>query len=501
MDPIAGTAAPPGEQVCNPRTRRRRLSRNLGRDRRRARRYRPRLFPATTGGAMVIRKLAHAGVIVQTRRIACLMDPVLTDPFENGVNTFDPPVELLPDAVAGCYNALVISHEHMDHFCVRTLARLDRTRPVFFPARCGLLRLALERLGFSNLHGVSAGETVELEDLTVTFTPSATSIPELGAIFASQTHSLWNAVDTVVDESAISLIRARRSRVDLMLASYQPMIEGPLAFDGLGAPFPFDHYGANLRTVIEVAPHCVVPSACGYRYSLETWKNHRGFPIHEDDFIRDLAIAAPGIRAMKLAPGAAIDLADDFRVHTDSLPFLKARRAEAPNGTTWRPDLGIPALVDDRLDDLAVDRRRRQVAALLSGDLLSRLMEDGLAGWRQRMARGEVVWQLEVVYADGQREAHYLDLRADPPQWLDHAPPLSPKMVTSIGASTLIGLADGRVNSYRAGHCKRSVLRLYYPTKWGVERFGGPGDEPLARTLLPLADRRFVERELEALGY
>ncbi len=76
--------------------------------------------------------IGHACWLVETTAGCVLMDPVLGDPFEEGTVTSCPRravrLEQLP-ALQG----IVVSHRHLDHFDLPSLAVLDRGVPVFCP--------------------------------------------------------------------------------------------------------------------------------------------------------------------------------------------------------------------------------------------------------------------------------------------------------------------------------------------------------------------------------
>src|SRR5919204_6246931 len=94
--------------------------------------------------------LGHAGWLFETTAGGFLTDPVLFDPFEEGTVTSCPRrqvhVERLP-ALQG----IIVSHRHLDHFDLPSLAALDRRVPVFCPDDPFLL-YGLRGLGVCNVH-------------------------------------------------------------------------------------------------------------------------------------------------------------------------------------------------------------------------------------------------------------------------------------------------------------------------------------------------------------
>lgn len=444
---------------------------------------------------MEVVRLAHAGLVVGTARARCLIDPVFAEPFEGGVNRFEPPVQIDARAVAAAASLVVLSHEHMDHFCVRSLAQVPRDRPVLYPAGAALIADALAALGFADARPVVPGQVVRWADLTLVFTPSNVGFPEVGVLIGADGAWFWNCVDTETTEAAYALVAAHAPRLDLMFANFQALAEEELACDGLGAAFPIERYAQRLRAVVEARPAVVVPASCGYAFAHAPWLDTRGFPIGEDEFVRDVGAIAPAVRAVRVPPGARIEVATGA-IHDDARGWVA--RGAPTTSLDWRPDHGVAPLTDDDPYRRGTAALVAASAALLDGEFLAALGAPALARWRARLAAAGVVWQLDVVFPDGHRRSRWLDLAA-PAAWLARAPQ-PPKLITAIAASTLVGLACGEATPYRALFTRRVVLKLYAPTPWGVERVGTLADEPVARVLFPGANRRFVDAELARLG-
>jgi hypothetical protein len=441
---------------------------------------------------MRVVRLGHAGLVVMGGRTRCLIDPVFFDPFEAGINRFEPPVEIDGDAVATACDFVVLSHEHMDHFCVRSLRRIPRDRPVFHPRGATLIEHALDALGFIDRRPVVPGQRIDCGDLALVFTPSEVSFPEVGILIGADGRWLWNCVDTEIGEQALALVASVVERLDLMLANFQTLAEEELACDGLGSGFPHERYARRLHTVIALRPRFVVPAACGYSYAHAPWLDTRGFPIGEDEFLRDAAVVAPETVGVKLSHGMTIEVATGA-VAAEACGWTRPRPATI--ASDWRPDRGIPPLSDDDPYGHGSDALIRDVHALLDGPFLEGIASGRLSEWRRRLAAADVVWRLEVVAPDSRCMMRWLDFSA-PMRWSD-AEPGPPKLITAIAASTLVGLARGEATPYRALFTRRVVVKLYAATPWGVQMIGSLADEPVGKVLFPGANRRFVDAELQ----
>jgi len=425
------------------------------------------------------------------------MDPVLVDPFECVTNTFEPAVDIDGETLQRGCDAVVLSHEHGDHFCVRSLDQIARDRTIVYPAGCELIEYALGAMGFCDLRPVVPGQTVTIGGLELLFTPSRVAFPEMGVVFSHDGHRVWNQVDTEVDDQTLAVVN-RGPQLAVMLAGHQVLIEEELGCDGLGSEFPYQGYAERLRRVLATRPRCVVPSSCGYRYRTQAWLNQRGFPIDEQQFLDDLSLLVPELVGRRLAPGDMLDTAD-FTIHTGALAAVR-RRAAAPAAVEWRPDRGVPALADEDPYGHGAARLRAWVHTLLAEDFLVELASPRLRAWRARMAAARVAWELDVVYPDGLAEVRWIDLAASPLTWLDAAP-RKPKIITAICASTLVGLRSGEATPYRALFTRRVVMALYASAGGSIACAGSVSDEPVAQALFPTANRRNVEWDLARLGY
>ena len=90
--------------------------------------------------------VGHACWLIETTAGAILTDPVLFDPFEEGTVTSCPHREVAVDRLPNL-SAIFISHRHLDHFDLPSLAALDRGLPRLLSQRpVPRLRLAPSRL-------------------------------------------------------------------------------------------------------------------------------------------------------------------------------------------------------------------------------------------------------------------------------------------------------------------------------------------------------------------
>lgn len=108
--------------------------------------------------------LGHSTVLIETGGIRILTDPVLVDrvgPLRRVSAPLDP---ALHDGV----DLVLLSHLHLDHFDLRSLRSLGRSRvELVVPAGAGPL---LRRSGFSRVNELAPGQRVDWGSLSVTAT-------------------------------------------------------------------------------------------------------------------------------------------------------------------------------------------------------------------------------------------------------------------------------------------------------------------------------------------
>ncbi len=133
---------------------------------------RPRPYEAYTGGGVRWRYFGHACILVETREVSILTDPVLSYTFESGIPRYG--YEDLPDVI----DYVLITHNHQDHIMFETILQLrHRIRCVVVPRSSGgalqdpSLKLLLQRIGFANVVDLDELETLTAGGVEITGLP------------------------------------------------------------------------------------------------------------------------------------------------------------------------------------------------------------------------------------------------------------------------------------------------------------------------------------------
>ena len=457
---------------------------------------------------MRIARIGHATTVVSAGDLHCIMDPVLRVPFCSDLLCFDPPVEIDLERVSERCSIAILSHEHADHFDVKSLELIRRDADFLYPSGARLIETVLRRMGFRRPRPVFPGQDeVQIGPLRLVPTASDVPFPEMGMFFLADGASCWNQVDSHTSEAVLAGVKAALGRPDLLLAKYQPIVEWDLAVDALGGAFPHHDYGAHLAVALDIAPRWVAPGACGFRY-VDSWLNDRGFPITPAQFLSDLAAHGPPneTRGLLLQHGEAVELqrprGGELELQRCDNPWAQQLGEVKGPSYHWQPQLGVPPLRDQNRVGYSEKQLRERIPAFLNQNFLLLLSSPRHQIWRERMARLGVDWRLQIVYPDGAIDSRFLDLRQTTLRWLPDDPQRFAKMQTAVTASTLLGVLDGEVLPERLAMGElRMAFRLYESHRGGAVRAGNTGDEPLMRVVLPGARELFTERELQRLGY
>jgi L-ascorbate metabolism protein UlaG (beta-lactamase superfamily) len=133
---------------------------------------RPRPYSGYDGAGARWRYFGHACILLETRSINVLLDPVLSYTYESDISRYT--YEDLPEVI----DYVLITHNHQDHILFETLLQLrHRIRHVVVP-RSGAgalqdpsLKLILQQCGFRNVLEISEMEEIPFEDGSITALP------------------------------------------------------------------------------------------------------------------------------------------------------------------------------------------------------------------------------------------------------------------------------------------------------------------------------------------
>ncbi len=114
--------------------------------------------------------LGHQGWLFQTKKGCFLVDPLLREEFGHiqALEYRVHPPRILKTEDIPKLDAVVLTHEHDDHFDIPSLALLDRAIPIFLSSRSSTAaRQILHEMGFT-VHPLVPGRTVQFGDMDLT---------------------------------------------------------------------------------------------------------------------------------------------------------------------------------------------------------------------------------------------------------------------------------------------------------------------------------------------
>lgn len=414
--------------------------------------------------------LGHATWLVEAGGATILTDPVLSDPFEEGTVTACPAREVFADRLPAL-DALYISHRHLDHFHLPTLAALPKALPVFCPDD-PLLQRELRELGYTDLRELTPFSRHTLRGATLMAVPGVSeTFREYGLVVSDESGVLLNQVDTPLTGATIDRMRAEIGRpVDVHIAMFA--CQDFTFFEGKKRDLAELH-ATNLSAALRIGARKVVPGAAGFRFvDALDWLNPHLFPISHARFLRDLDRLSGGAgRGMLALPGDVIEVsADEIRRQPQAAAFVRMTGGDSDlHRISHDPTAPVPALHDDNEHGYPLDFLRRFVSSYVQQVIPALLSQAGgdpvVAEYRQH----RVPYYLEVVFPDGGREGWMF--RFDLPQVrMESGASVEPLVRKQIAASALADVCGGRRGCFwmRTRARRSSAVISMVPTPRGL---------------------------------
>jgi len=318
---------------------------------------------------MKVTLLGHASVLVEMKAARCLMDPVFQDPFEDTAVVSCPRRAIKLDALPAI-DLLVISHVHLDHFDIPSLAYLakkSRNCDVVCPKDHTMVYV-LEQLGFTKIHPEGPHKHFKLRGYELLTTHSSvTNVTEIGMVFKDPSGTFWNQVDTVISaETAVGTLK-QAGPIDLLFAMYAS--QNFDFFASRETSFPHQMHAMNLDNVMAIRPRMTVPGSAGFRFAgtgME-WCNAFLFPMSRERFIADLAHVAPSLETRLANPGDVFEIAGGAVKHHVAASPIARTLEDDTRLLRFDPTASIPPLQDPNPGRLSLQHLRAGVEDCLTG--------------------------------------------------------------------------------------------------------------------------------------
>lgn len=386
---------------------------------------------------MRVTLLGHAAVLVEMGPMTILMDPVLQDPFEDGLVVSCPKRQIDVDRLPPI-DVVIISHRHPDHFDLSSLDRLSRNCQVCCPTD-PLITHALKLMGFQHVTVLEPGNPMSLEKMEILPTPSENqSVRECGILFRDETGTFWNQVDTEISPATIKFVLQHCFKIDLLFAMYAS--QNFSFFESQDRSFPYETHRQNLQSVLTIRPRLTVPGSAGFRFFGEhEWLNGFLFPISRELFLEDLRTLDATLETAIMNPGDVADIHDGkVQIQTGASPFSRTLEDDT-HQIYFDPTSPIPPLHDPNPE--GYEGREME-------GTISKVIEQGLFNYCLEHARNQpevariyfacrAIYGLEVLFPEYSK--HWtIDFRSDPIRLYREKHPQA-NVIHQIAASALNG--------------------------------------------------------------
>jgi hypothetical protein len=455
---------------------------------------------------MEIHMIGHASIFVKTKDCRIIMDPVLWDPFYEGTNAIYPSREVIHEQIPE-FDFLVISHKHTDHFDIRSLAYLPKTVDVLIP-RDKLIENCLRKLGYSQIYPLKDFSEVKIGSTSLYTTRSENRVPEYGMVFADESGVFWNQVDTRVSSTTISSILSRYSKIDFLLATWQPMLEINYQFNQ-ALSFPYSFYNQLLYSISMIQPKAIAPGANGFKYvNGSSWLNQIVFPVTREQFCQDVKYVCSelGQNIFALDPGDILTFDDgEFRHFPGMCNYIRKVGVDSTS-----LDFSPVKIGNDLKDDNPTNQDIEFMRQAIEEDILykwAELIEKNYESKFREHRKWKVIYQLEIIFPDSCQKWIF-DFSEDKFKPHKGYSPLA-NCFSYITASGFYGLIKGTlgIDYTMAGGYYRTYQKVYSATPLGIiypESIGQVIADPLQLRFSELernpASNPVLELEIEKWG-
>jgi hypothetical protein len=418
---------------------------------------------------MEISLIGHASIFVETQDCRIVMDPVLWDPHQEGLFDVCPKREVIHEQFPE-FDLLIISHRHLDHFDIRSLAYLPKTVDVLIP-KDELLETCLRKLGYSQIYLLDDFTKVKIGSTTLLTTRSENRVPEYGIVFADESGVCWNQVDTVVSKDTIHFVKSYYPEIDFLLATWQPMLEINFQFN-LSLSFPYSIYSKLLENVSLIQPKAIAPGANGFKYiNGSSWLNQIVFPVTREQFCKDVRDVYPeiGENVFPLDPGDILVLDNsNFQQLKGMCNFVK-KLVDGTDILDFSPVKGGNNIIDENPDNYNIDEMKKTINDEICFNI-PRIFREAKDLIFKEHFQWKVIYQLEIVFPD-YCSKWFFDFSQENVQAQVGRNPLA-NLYTYITASSFYGILK-KIKGWDyalLGGYYRTFQKLYLATEQGINK-------------------------------
>jgi len=360
--------------------------------------------------------IGHASMLIQSKETTILTDPVWFDYLWEEINVLCPRIDLYKNKIPPV-DVLNISHRHQDHCDVRTLAYLIQNKSILksnvtvLVPNDDILIDVLKELEYINVRVVADFEPIELNDVTLTPTPSLNEgdkFPEHGLLVHDGEVTIWNQVDTIVNPEIISYIHKLYGQIDFAHSRFLPLLEGNFTHHK-DVNLPFDEYSSYLKVTASLRPKFVVPGSAAFRYRDElAFMNRYSFPTTQEQFLADLASFCPEIKSSTFFSGdVAYIKKDGVKIERQKSDFVRVQEDDS-NKIVFKPVMEVLPIQSQTCDLIQHAKEMNIITIYIDNHFINKMNSCGmLEGWRH----WQTLYQLEVFGPNGGSDIWSIDFR------------------------------------------------------------------------------------------
>ena len=304
-------------------------------------------------------------------------------------------------------NVLYLSHRHQDHFDVRTLAFLKRSKIlspdfILIAPNDPVLLEVLKALEFPFPRVSADFESFRIKNVDFTPTPSLieANFPEHGLIVYDGEVTIWNQVDTVVSPTIIQYMKENHPPIDLMHARFLPLLEGNFTFHQ-AMRLPFEEYSSFMKVVKAVGPRFIVPGSAGFRYCNEYgFLNRYSFPTCQKQYLVDMAAFCPEAGQSPFYPGDVAEvLSKGVKVKPQQSHFVQTLEEDSFR-IEFKPLMQVEPILNRTADSVQYEKQYKEVVDFIENQMIERLQK---CRFLEIWERWRAVYQLELFWANGSK--------------------------------------------------------------------------------------------------
>ncbi len=212
--------------------------------------------------------LGHQGWMFRSERAAVLVDPLLCEDFgqAHALEYRVWPPRVWTPAAMPKLDAVVLSHEHDDHFDIPSLARLDRAIPIYLSTRSSTAaRSILATMGFT-VHPLVPGTPLKFGDLELT--------PFAGDHLAADCGDEWDTLPFLVRHteghgSFFSMVDIPLQPIHLEWVATRAMRPGIISWTNNA--MDWSHMASYLVERVEGTQQCFINMGMGHKLIEQSW--------------------------------------------------------------------------------------------------------------------------------------------------------------------------------------------------------------------------------------